>query len=253
MNKNIISNNGLIPDDIPQPDDTQIVKVVSEGQKYMDTHVPFRTSYMRLLFEQAKYISPFLWGTQLIVLMISLIISSNLPAPDYNGAREVLFLVAPIIAIFAVPELFKDVFFEMSEMETSCKNSGGVILIMRLIIVGLLNVVAITIFSAILASNWSIRFISLLLFALVSCNCVNIINLLFIRVFQIKRRVSALSLSLLSAVIVYIFPTKLPSISYWSEAVWIAIFIATAIVLACQLANEIPHVTQRRRVITIER
>jgi len=132
-------------DYVPEINENSIDIVVSIGQRYMETHTPRKTPLLSLFTEQIKYISPLLWFCQFIaIILISALIALQ---TDYvNNVRSVLLQVTPLISVMAVPELIKDTLYNMTELEYSCKNRGGTILIMRLVAVGLINIEVLVLF-----------------------------------------------------------------------------------------------------------
>ncbi|MDR0813156.1 MAG: hypothetical protein LBO63_04030 [Oscillospiraceae bacterium] len=216
------------------PDENRIEQIITEGQRYMDSHVPQRTPRLVLLVQQLRYISPLLWVTQLLALVL-LVINVSTRAVGVAAAREILFAAAPLISLFAVPELFKDICRDMSELENVCKNSGSRILTMRLIIVGGINISVLTLLTAVVSGSWGVSFAALILYALVPFNCLCILNLLAFRLFRIRSRSGAAALSVLSAAAVLYLPAQTGVLAKISERLWGGIFIATLLILIWQV------------------
>ena len=221
-------------ENIPKPDENKINQVIRLGQDYIEKNIPQKTPLFYLFFEQIRYISPILFATQFLALIMVSLITVN-GELDLGAAQRILLQSAPLIAIFAVPELIKDILFSMSELEKSCKNSSSTILLMRLIGVGCINLFTLSIFAGILAGNLGQNFFSLALFVLVPYNCVNIINLFFIMVFKIKGRGTSLAVSLISSAIVYFIPMQTGFVSIASGQLLLALFIGTLIILTVQI------------------
>lgn len=233
--KNRKLNEMLFPDEnIPRPNESRIKQTVALGQNYMERNVPEKTPILSLFCEQVKYISPFLWVAQFaaLIIILSMTISGE---PNLLTAQSILFQLAPLAALFAVPELIKDSLYNMSELESSCKNSGSVILLMRLIVVGCINVTMLILFAGIIAGTWHQDFFSLILYAIVPYNCVNMICLAFIQILKIRGRSAALTVSVLSAVIVFILPMGIISLSNISNMTMLAVFIGTVTLLSIQM------------------
>ena len=217
--------------DVPPPVENRIAQTIIAGQDYMSRHIPGRTSVWLLFGQQLKYISPFLWAAQFSALVI-VVYAVMLNEPNLYTAQNILFQLAPLTALLAIPELLKDVFHDMSELERSCKNSGSTVLLMRLIAVGGINLFALSLFVGILAGVWGYNFPALALYAVVPYNLVNVICLGVVQLFKIKGKSAALAVSLLSAGVTWVLPNTGLNITNY---VLLAVFIATTIILSVQV------------------
>lgn len=220
-------------DYIPEINKDQIDAVVSTGQQYMETHTPYKTLLFTLFTEQVKYLSPLLWMCQ----FIAIVLIAALQAGHADNIRNVLLQVTPLISIMAVPELIKDILYNMIELEFSCKNRGSTILIMRLIAVGSINVLALSLISAVLAGMYRMNFTELLLYAFLSYNLSNISTLFLIQVLKIRSRNGALILSLLSAIMVISMPFQNQIVYDLSMASLFALVLVTMLVLLAQVIH----------------
>jgi len=233
--KNKLNANSYFPhENIPKPDEKKIEQTILLGQDYMDRNIPQKTPLLYLFLEQIKYISSALWATQFSALIVISLIAAN-GELNLSTAQNILFKAGSLTAIFAVPELVKDVFFRMSELEKSCKNNSSTILLMRLIGVGCINLFTLAVFAGIFAGSLGQNFFSLVLFVLVPYNCVNIINLFFIMIFKIKGRGTSLAVSILSSAIVYVVPIRISFISTAGQQVLLTLFAGTTVVLTVQI------------------
>jgi len=221
---------------IPTPNKNRIDAVIFCGQQYMDTHTPRRTSLFYLFKEQLKYLSPSLWLFQLaIIILITAFAFSE--ADNSENVCNLLFQVAPLISVMAVPELIKDMLCNMSELEKSCKNSGSTILSLRLIAVGLINALVIALISGILAGVYNLNYIILLLYAFVPYNFANIISLFIIRVMKINTRSGALCTSFISAVILIVLPIQTPIINVLNAVSLSISLLFSCIILTLQISQ----------------
>lgn len=219
---------------IPEPNKDHIDTVIFLGQHYMDTHTPQRTSLFYLFKEQLKYLSPSLWLFQLaaIILITAFAFSQ---ADNSENVCNLLFQIAPLISVMVVPELIKDVLCNMSELENSCKNSGSTILILRLIAVGLINVLVIVLISGVLAGAYNLNYLVVLLYAFVPYNFANIISLFLIRVIKINTRSGALAVSFISAAVLIALPVQTQIISVLNVVTLSVSFLISLTVLTIQV------------------
>lgn len=86
-----------------------------------------RFSFFRRIKNVVAYISPLFWCIQTVFLLIFIFI-------DYE--RFSLLPVIPIIAVAALCEILKSAYFEMWELERTCKYDLRSILITKLLITG---------------------------------------------------------------------------------------------------------------------
>lgn len=236
-------------DFVPIPQEADIVKTISCGQQYMNTHIPQKTSVLRLFYDQIRYISPLLWLVQFGALVLLIITAISAHDMGYSTAQNTMLLLTSLTAIFAVPEFFKDVSCGVLEMELTCKNSSASIFSIRLIIIGFMNITMITLFSLILSFGWELRFWSVIRCGLLPVNIIYIINFIFFRIFKLYGRLPVLSCSILTGIFVYVASTKIAVISHLSEGAWGAIVVLTSVILIGQCINEALCISKRQGVI----
>ena len=221
-------------ENIPQPDESKINQTIRLGQEYISRNIPQKTPVFYLFTEQIKYISPVLLAAQFFALIIVALAAAN-DELNLPMAQNILFRLAPPTALFAVPELMKDVLFGMSELERSCKNNSGSILLMRLVGVGAINLLMLSIFTGIFAGSLGQNFFSLVLFVLIPYNLVNIINLFMVMLFKIKNRGASLAVSLLSAAVVFVIPMRINFAGIANQQILLALFAGTTVILTVQI------------------
>lgn len=211
-------------------------KTIQLGQEYMRTHIPNRTSPLRLLAEQIRYLSPLLWAVQFAALLL---VSAAVFQGELNtgNTQNLLFQAAPIIALLAVPEFLKDIHFSMSELERSCKNRIGVVLLLRLAAVGGINLITLAFLSGILAAACHGSFFQLLLSVVVSYNLTALLSLFLVSLLKLKTRAGALAVSFAACAAVITVSIKASVIHYLNLAVLFLLFIVTFSLLAAQIAQ----------------
>lgn len=236
-------------DFVPIPHEADILKTISCGQQYMNTHIPQKTSVLRLFYDQIRYISPLLWLVQFGALVLLIITAFTAQDMSCGTAQNTMLLLASLTAIFAVPEFYKDVFCGVLEMELTCKNSGASIFSIRLIIIAFMNIAMITFFSLILSYAWKIRFLSVIRCGLLPINIIYIINFMFFRIFRIHSRLLAFSFSVLSGIFVYVASANISVVSNLSEGAWWAIVAVTLIILVEQCIHVTLCLSKRQGVM----
>lgn len=236
-------------DFVPAPQEADIQRTVLCGQQYMSTHIPQKTSLLKLFFDQIHYISPFLWAAQFAALILLILAAFTAQDMSCETMRNMMFFLAPLTAVFAVPEFFKDVSCGVLEMEMTCKNSCASVFSIRLILIGFVNITVITLFSSILSFGWGLRFWSVILYGLLPVNLIYIINFFLFRMLKVCGRFSVLSCSVLTSVFVSVVLSKTAAAIQLTEAAWIILCILTSFILLTQCMNEILRISKRQGVL----
>lgn len=156
-------------------DDTVRLAKKKLNQQNVSVKIPFRNQ----LIGQIKYISPYVWTFQGILLII--ISSFLLLAHDNPNAMHALSVIlstsAPIIALVAIPELAKSFYHNVWEMETACRFSFQKLMTIRLIIMGGIDLIVITFIIIITNSMYDTGLINIILYIIVPFNLANSVYL----------------------------------------------------------------------------
>ncbi|MBU3209005.1 hypothetical protein KPL28_05030 [Clostridium algidicarnis] len=228
---------------IPNGEEGDISTTIFMGQKSMNCMVKSRTPFIELLKYQARYISPYLWATQVICIIMIIQSSSNLTNPDLE-IRQLLFSITPLLAFLVVPELIKSAIYGMTELETSCKNSISKVLLTRLFIIGCINLLSITIIVYFINVRYSMPFTEIIVYGLVPFNVVNGINLLIVQFTKV--RYSALTMIIsLGCVVLMSLVTQLSFFVLISKTMWIVLLLVTTGFLFAELYYFIYSVTNK--------
>ncbi len=219
--------------EVPHAKESDISNTILMGQNELNRLVHNKTPLMELILNQLKYISPLLWATQLLAIILIVILSANLENP-YFEVRQILFEIMPLLTIFAVPELIKSAIYGMSELENTCKNSASKVLTARLIVIGCVNLMVITLVTATISNQYDLSFIHVIIYGLIPFNIVNGLNLLAFDLFKVRSSFTAIAISLCSAVAVNAV-TYLGFFYTISEITWIILFWSTAVLLLAEL------------------
>lgn len=223
--------------------ESDISKTVLLGQEMMSRMVRPKTPFSILLKNQARYISSYLWITQIVAIIVTILLSSNLTEPHLEIQR-ILFSITPILGFFAVPELLKSAIYGMSELEDICKNSVSKILTARLFIIGSINLVAITTIIAFVSIQHSMPFIQTIIYGLVPFNIVNGINLLIFHFLKIRSLAVSSSISLCLIALMKLI-TEFSFFTAISQRMWIILFVASTVFLLAELYNFMYSITNK--------
>lgn len=217
----------------PQAKEHDISNTILMGQNELNRMAHSKTPLMELILDQLKYISPLLWATQFLAIILIVILSANLKNP-YIEVRQLLFEITPLLAFFAVPELIKSAVYGMSELENACKNSASKVLTARLIVIGCVNLIVITIMTATISNQYNLPFVHVIIYGLIPFNIVNGLNLVIFDLFKVRSSFVAIAVSLGSAVVVNA-ATYFRFFYMTSEITWIILFWSTTALLLIEI------------------
>ena len=227
--------------------ESDISMTILLGQEILSRMVRSKTPFSILLREQARYISPCLWATQLAAIIVAILLSANLTGTHFE-IQKILFGVTPVLAFFAVPELLKSVVYGMSELEGTCKNSAAKILAARLFIIGSTNLVAITIIITSISIRHSMPFTQAVIYGLVPFNIVNGVNLLIFHLAEIRSTTVASSISLCLIALMRLM-TELSFFAAMSQTMWVVLFVASTAFLLAELYGFIHSIAGKKEVV----
>ncbi|GHU76665.1 hypothetical protein AGMMS49992_22750 [Clostridia bacterium] len=184
---------------VPSPDEQRKRQTIAIAQTALLDNVITKTPLLSLVSAQARYISKPLWFLQLAALLATWVLGNGLD--DIRQVETFMFVVAPILTFYTVPEFVKSRIYGMSELEMTCKNSPVKMVIAKLFLIGTANIMAIIIIALILSNRYEIGFATLLAYGLLPFNVINCITLLATDIFKIKASYALLSVSLVAALI----------------------------------------------------
>ena len=232
---------------VPPGKESDISMTILLGQEMMSSMVHSKTPFSILLKNQARYISPYLWGTQIVAIIVTILLFANLTVPHFE-IQKILFSVTPILAFFAVPELVKSAVYGMTELEGTCKNSVSKVLVARLFILGSINLVVITMIIAFVSIKYSMPFTQTVLYGLVPFNIVNGINLLVFHFAKIRSFAVSSGISLCLIVLMNLI-TELSFFVAISQTMWIILFVVTTAFLLAELYYFMHSITNKEVLI----
>lgn len=232
--KDIIKNS-----QIPQIPNSVIDKTVELAKlEFKQTSIQYKMPFRELFVGQIKYISPYIWIVQallLLLILFSLSLSTN-GIDDRQTIITILSVSAPIIALVAIPELAKSFSYNMWEIESTSKFNLQKLIAIRLIIVGVIDLSIITILIVTTSTFYEISFVNVVLYLLVPFNFANSIYLFLLRKFHGKRVVIS---CLIAGLIIVISLGSISMFNGWyvltSTFIWI-ILLAFSL---CALVHEL--------------
>lgn len=214
---------------IASPRDEDKQKTIELVTAALEHRKNVRTPLSSLFATQLMHISKPLWATQIGALILAVLLSDAFSA--IHEMQVLLFTAVSILSFYAVPELMRARIYGMSEVEAVCKNSPAKILIIKLILIGIVNIGVILTLTLFLSRKFEVRFIELLVYGLVPFNIMNFINLLLLNIFKMKSPFAFLSASLVTALFLNIGKFYLDI----AQNVWNGLFILSFILLVFEL------------------
>lgn len=210
---------------IPVVRQEKVEEVIISGGLFMEQNVPAGSNVWVLMTKQLRYLSPSLWGCQLLLLCLA-IAAALITSMDCADAGYMIFTMAPVAGFLTVPEMLKDLQYNMSELESVCRYDGAKVLVLRLISAGLINVLCLTMISAAMWEAFGVSFLKTVIYGLVPYVWVNVINLFMIMLLRIRSRRVGVLLSVIPAAASYLFQPE--NMMFYDGAVvfWLAALAA---------------------------
>ncbi|BAK16753.1 hypothetical protein SSIL_2330 [Solibacillus silvestris StLB046] len=158
-------------------------------QEFEKTPIRYKMPFRELFIGQIKYISPYIWFVQAIFLLFivfSVALSTH-GINDHQTIMTILSVSAPIIALVAIPELAKSFSHNMWEIESTSKFNLQKLIAIRLMILGVFNLLIITGLVVFTSTFYEINFVNAVLYLFVPYNFTNSIYLFLLRKHRGKR------------------------------------------------------------------
>ena len=221
--------------DVPAPPEGAAERTIALGVRHMRLCRPAKMPLARLCGLQMGSISPLYWAAQLLALIAMLCLRSG-GAEDTASAQLAMIVYAAVISTLACPELMRDIFCRMSEIELSCRISGAELLAVRLLIIGAADLVGISAAAAIAAAKFQTELAVTLVTGAALLFSSAFLTLIALRALPfIRSRAAALSLSLTVSAAVGIVCASVP----WSAHAWSAFCAVSLALLAAELRYEL--------------
>lgn len=167
----------------PKMPNSMIEKTVELAKlEFERTSIQYKMSFSELFVGQIRYISPYLWIVQTILLFIVLFVLSSVDGVnEQHAVITILSVTAPIIAFVAIPELAKSFSYNMWEIESTSKFNLQKLIAIRLLIIGVVDLLIITMLMITTKVFYDISLVSSLLYFLVPFNLANSVYLFLLR------------------------------------------------------------------------
>ncbi|MEG0578026.1 MAG: hypothetical protein RR500_09230 [Bacilli bacterium] len=231
--------NALKNHDVPEVPDRIINETVHLAKsEFGQTQIRYKMSFRELLVGQIKFISPSIWIIQVALLLIisSLLLVPNNTNNEYQKVVTILSMMAPIIAFVSIPELAKSVNHHMWEIELASKFSLQKLIVIRLTIIGVIDVIIMTPLVIIACTFYEIHFINVVLYILVPFSFASSLYLFILRKFPGKVGVFS---CLITGSFITIGLYVLSNFDQWYETASIFTWFLLLVCSICTLVYEI--------------
>ncbi|MDP4152028.1 MAG: hypothetical protein Q8865_01115 [Bacillota bacterium] len=141
-------------------------------------------SIWHLIFSQLKYVSLYFWFAQIIAVSLVGLFTMQMTNYSYRNLIYIIFTAVSIISVYGVPEIIKSSIFKMNEIEASCKRGFSFILQIRILIIGISDLISIFGISLYLSNYFKQSFLLLAANGLLPFNIINSLSLLITNKFK---------------------------------------------------------------------
>lgn len=228
--------------EIPSADEGRMKDLINRGQASIDKLQLNRTFLGTFIKTQLKYISKSVWLNQLLGTVFILLYLY--PSQELGEIRIIIFKLIPLLSIFTVPELVKSLFYNMSEIEKTCKNSMSKLLTTRLLLVGILNILSIAIIVAFSSHKMGSPFIELIVYSLIPFNLINAINLLVVSYSKYRSFNNLIISSLIQIVTMDIF-SQFAFFPRISKLIWYLAFVLSSFYLIYRIFHLLDELKEK--------
>ena len=132
--------------------ETDIQKTVLAGKRLLMKNPGQELRWYRRFVNQFKYISPFLWFSQLLAIGLCILLISQIGSDtDMTAILSAISFIVALLGVVGFPEICKSFSYQMWELEQSCKYNLRQIVAIKLSIIGtidLMIILAITLFTS---------------------------------------------------------------------------------------------------------
>lgn len=225
-------------DYLPEADISRITTLISLGKNEMRNQGRRRVRRGRILLLQFRYLSAAFWFFQLIAIVSMFVVVYYLRSRSLFNA-ELISLLAPMTSVFAVPEIFKDLTFRMTELEMSSMYRSAEVLTLRIFAVGSINFLSLLILSVLFSHTLSMSFAEVALKALLPVNILLLLSLYLLQFIRKAGRSSVLAITVLSSAVVYFLNVYADQLFSLSRSASISMTFVTSLLIIWKLKKRI--------------
>ena len=229
MNEDIIKKIKNYPIDI---DGQTREHIISLGKEQIITNQIKQHSYFNLFLSTLRFISVRSWIAQFIILICAIFITSNLSSlHSINEIMQILTFILIVSILFFIYELFKSFTTGMWELEQTLKYELRQHTIVKLLIMGLIDMILVFLMSIIVQPTLSISLLNILLYLLVPYNLICIILFSILTMWRNKMYNYVLWFASGSIGVAFILVTNIFNVYEQKIVYWAVTYLLTTIIL----------------------
>lgn len=173
--------------EIPPADFSDMQSTIVAGKRLLSSKRYQRINVIGRVKSQVKYISPKIWIMQFLLLLLCVYLMKNIaPGSDSQLLFSVTSLFITLIALLGFPELCKSFSCGMWELEQSCKYNLRQLISLKMIILGVADLICVALISAVCSGYSTLPFWQVGVYLLVPFNVVCICGFLLVSFFRNK-------------------------------------------------------------------
>lgn len=220
-------------------DEANIKKTIFAGKQLITQNPVQKLSLNKRVFNQFKYISPFLWITQFLALFLCIFIISKIDtSTDITSVLSLLSFIIIFIAVLGFPEVCKSFSYQMWELEQSCKYNLRQIVTIKLALIGMSDLVIILLIAAFSSTQIKLPILETALYLLVPFNVACIIS--FFAISLMRNKLFSFSLFPVGLGISFVMLICINRFSLYQKVsvpIWTVLFLVTSAVLFAKVTR----------------
>lgn len=206
--------------------------IISLGKEQIITNQIKQHSYFNLFLSTLRFISVRSWIAQFIILICAIFITSNLSSlHSINEIMQILTFILIVSILFFIDELFKSFTTGMWELEQTLKYELRQHTIVKLLIMGLIDMILVFLMSIIVQPTLSISLLNILLYLLVPYNLICIILFSILTMWRNKMYNYVLWFASGSIGVAFILVTNIFNVYEQKIVYWAVTYLLTTIIL----------------------
>lgn len=233
------------------PKDSEIQKVIATGKKEMDKYKFSDSSLFGLVKNQTSFISPWIFIVQIIFLIaLSLFIINQKSELTENYSIFQLSAASSLLCVIGFPELKKSFYYNMWEIESSCKYNLSQVTLIRMAMIGSADLILLSVVSAVQSIASGVSFFDIIFYFFAPFIFLSAFNFLLISIPKTGKNGSLLLPADILIIILFFYTVDYFHL-YQKEfySFWILISAFLIIIVSVQIYRLIKKITEEDYLI----
>ena len=222
---------------VPQADPADIINTIQVGKRMLAGKAFHHLSFAHRFLAQFRYISSVLWFTQIALVALCMIVFGDFSDTDNTYIKlSVISACVALITLIGFPELCKSFSHNMWELEQSCKYNLRQVVAIKMLIIGLADLLTILGLTLIVGLQSGIPMIQVALYLIVPFNVTCIISFVILSFLRDKSNIHAqTAISVFVLLLLFFIFNKLSIFHADMVNVWAIVCMISILVLAFQV------------------